>query len=157
RLHIALCFCATLVIASTIAEARGRGRFVGGLVTRGSISAASHPTRYKSYTPDVLTVDQLVVCLKKANGLDQESEQLDRQREKLTSIVSEVERLGSETERQRVSLNRYSQADVDRFNREVDHYNAIATNAKSFQSALNVLVSSHNMNVDDYNLECAKK
>jgi hypothetical protein len=105
----------------------------------------------------VLTVDQLVACLKKAEGLDRESEQIEVQREKLNSLVTEIDRTRSLTDSQRATLNRYSQAEIDRFNRDVDRYNAHVTNAKNLQNTFNLSIGSHNTRVDAYNLECAKK
>ena len=157
RLPIASLFCGILLISTTIADARGRG-FVAALLARGAVTAAtSHSARAKSYTSDVLTVDQLVACLKKADGLDRESQQIETQRERLSSTANEIDRMRAMTESQRATLNRYSQADVDRFNREVDRYNTMATNAKGLQNTFNLTIGSHNTGVDAYNLECAKK
>ncbi len=153
---VAYILCAVSLIATETADARGLGRFVGGLVARGAVSGVTHGMR-KSYTPDVLTVDQLVQCLKKASLLDQESEDIESKRKELQIFVSQVDRLKSQMEMKRGSLDRYSQAAVDGFNADVDRYNEAAADGRNRQNNFNNLINAHNGSVDFYNIVCVKK
>ena len=75
-----------LLCAAKPSDAGGMGRFLGSLVARGVVRGAIAPGRSnpppqsyeaKSYTPDVLTVEQLANCIKKATKLDGDSERLE--------------------------------------------------------------------------------
>lgn len=148
--------CAISLIAAEAADARGLGRFVGGLLARGAVSATVHGTR-KSYTPDVLTVDQLVQCLKKASALDQQSEDIESKRREVQIVESQIDRLKNQMDMNERSLNRYSQAAIDSFNADVNRYNTAVINTRANQNVFNEFVNVHNGNVDSYNLVCAKK
>ena len=148
--------CLGLLVICENAHSRGIGRFVGGLVARGVASGATHGMR-KSYTPDLLTVDQLAQCLKRADLLDQESEGIETNREALRNHVKQVDQLENNLKSKKSSLNRYSQIDVDDFNRDVHRYNSAVTGGKALEDALNNSIDLHNANVGAYNLACAKK
>jgi predicted neutral ceramidase superfamily lipid hydrolase len=153
---IACVICAGSLIATGPADARGLGRFLGGLVARGAVSGVTHGMR-KSYTPDVLTVDQLVQCLKKASALDQESNDVESKRTELRAAVGQIDRLKTQIETKRATLNRYSQQAVDDFNADVELYNAAVNAGRSRESYLNAVVDLHNANVESYNAVCAKQ
>ena len=99
---------------------------------------------------------RLVQCLKKANGLDQESEQLDGKRSELKSSANEIDQLKSQIEMRCELVNRSNQASIDRFNADVDRYNTIADRLKREEDIFNGLVGTHNGHVNGYNVECAK-
>jgi hypothetical protein len=111
----------------------------------------------KTYTPNVLTVDQLVQCLKKATALDQESDQLEGKRSELLSAGKEIDQVKGQLDIKRAALNRYSQVSVDRFNAEIDRYNVMANRLKSREERFNDLVSIHNSNATEFNAACAKQ
>jgi hypothetical protein len=143
------------LIAAEPADARGLGRFVSGLVTRGAVSSAAR-RQSKTYTPDVLTVDQLVQCLTKANALDQESEQLEAKRGELEAAAKDMDYLKNRLDMRGSMINRRSQHQIDSFNAEVDSYNASAKRLTSREDDFNRLVSFHNASANSYNAECAK-
>lgn len=153
-------FACVLGIASLFvidaADARGGGRFLGGLVARGAGSAVTHGMR-KSYTPDTLTVDQLVSCLKRASALDQESEDIESKRSELKTAVDKIDAYKSELDTKQARLNRYSQRAIDDFNSAVQAYNAMVVNERNSQSSFNTAVNAHNVSADAYNASCAKK
>jgi hypothetical protein len=159
----------TLIIAVSsnlflcVADAGGMGRLVSALIARGAIRGGaivlrnSTYTSTKNYTPDVLTVDQLVQCLKTASTLDQGGELLEVRRGELLSVASEIDRLQSDMDLKRVATNHYSQASVDRFNAEVDYFNTKIGVANAQESAFNSVAADYNNKVATYNGECAKK
>src|SRR3982074_3264465 len=78
------------------AEARGMGRFLGGLMARGAVSAAAHSgttssSSAKSYTPDALAVAHPAQCIRKASKLDEDSDRWEADRAVLRSSISEVD------------------------------------------------------------------
>src|SRR5262245_52544717 len=105
-------FCVSSLIAVDAAEARGLGRFLSGLLSRGVARTGFRVFIPKSYSPDVLTVNQLAQCLKKANALDQESQDIQVRRLGLTARDTEIDSLGTQIELKRAALNSYSQAAV---------------------------------------------
>jgi hypothetical protein len=148
------------------ADAGGLGRFVSGLVARGIVRGAAQSRNSNAYTPDVLsktytpnilTVDQLVRCLKKASALDQQSDQLEGKRIELQSAGKEIDQLKDQLDIKRAAVNRSSQVSVDRFNAEIDRYNVTADRLKSQEERFNVLVTFHNGNVTGFNAECGKQ
>jgi hypothetical protein len=143
-------------------EARGMGRFLGGLLARGAASAAVHSgtggrSYAKSYSPDVLTVTQLAQCIKKAGKLDQDSDQLEASRTTLRSATSGVERSSAMVEHQRGRVDQYSKASVEAFNTLIDRHNKLVIDAKARQSSFNLVIDGHNIEVNAYNSECTKK
>lgn len=162
RTIFVVCALIFAIVGIQTAKAGGLGKFVTALIARGAVSAGirsagSYAHTIKTYPPDTLTVDQLVTCLKKASGLDQESDRLEAERPTLVSLASEVNRLGDEIDQRRVYVNHYSQIDVDRFNHDVDHFNSLAADTKNRQLTFNSGVTSHNIKVEAFNAECAKR
>jgi hypothetical protein len=169
-LFFAAAAIASCTLVSGPADAGGLGKFVSGLVARGVVrgvvsgAARSTPGNTyasgfsdKTYTPNVLTVDQLVQCLKTASALDQQSEVLEGKRSELQLAGREIDQLRAQLEMNPAAVIRSSQVSVDRFNAEVDRYNAIANRLKSKEADFNGLVSDHNSNVTGFNAACAKQ
>ena len=95
-----VCLCAIMIGTSEAADAGSLGKFLSGLIARGVVRGTAHSmdgSAYtpnvpsKSYTPNVLTVDQLVRCLKEASMLDEQSDPLERKRTELQSAGKEVD------------------------------------------------------------------
>lgn len=147
---VACVFCAGSLIAAETADARGMGRFVGGLVTRGAVSGVTRGMQ-KSYTPEILTVDQLVQCLKQASTLDQESERLELARKELQISSHQIDQLKAQLEKKGSVVNRSSREAVDNFNAEIDRYNALETNVRSRQNVFNSSANVHNISATSYN------
>jgi chromosome segregation ATPase len=145
------------LVAAESAYARGLGKFVGGLVARGVVSGAARSMQSKTYSPDVLTVDQLVQCLRKASALDEESTQLEAKKSELQSASKDIENLKSRLEMKSAMVNRRIQSQVDSFNAEIDSYNVSAARLKSREDDFNRLVSFHNAIARGFNAECAKQ
>ena len=155
-----------LLCAAQPADAGGMGRFLGSLVARGVVRGAIAPGRSnppppsyeaKSYTPDVLTVEQLANCIKKATKLDGDSERLEVIRTALLASKSEIDLSSATVEFQRTRVDHYSQKSVDTFNALISRYNILVTNGKTKQAKLNALVDAFNIEVDAYNPVCVKK
>jgi hypothetical protein len=160
-LALSILFC-----AAQPADAGGMGRFLGSLVARGIVRGAIAPGRSnpppqsyeaKSYTPDVLTVEQLANCIKKATKLDGDSERLEIIRTALLVSKSEIDLSSATVEFQRTRVDHYSQKSVDAFNALINRYNILVTNGKAKQASLNALVDAFNIEVDAYNAACVKK
>ncbi|HEY5069994.1 MAG TPA: hypothetical protein VII37_09390 [Candidatus Acidoferrum sp.] len=137
------------------------GRFLGGLLARGAVRAAvsnSHSsTPLKSYTSDVLTVEQLATCIKKAGKLDGESTRLDAERGSLLALTSQVELSSTAIEFQRSRIDQYSKASVDAFNASIGTHNRLVMNAKARNAEFNSGIDKHNGEANAFNSECAKK
>jgi hypothetical protein len=155
----------TLLCAAKPSEAGGMGRFLGSLVARGVVREAIVAGRSnaqpqylpKSYTPDVLTVEQLANCIKKAAKLDGDGERLEVIRTALLASKSEIDLSSATVEFQRTRVDHYSQKSVDAFNALINRYNILVTNGKSKQANFNALVDAHNTEADAYNAGCVKK
>jgi hypothetical protein len=153
--------------SSVPAESRGMGRFLGGMVARGAVGAATHSgtssassastSSAKSYPSDTLTVAQLAQCLKSAAKLDETNERLELDEKALQSSFSEVDQSKAAIEQQRSTLNRQSKASINAFNASVNRYNTLVDGAKSGQTNFNSAVSAHKAEIDSYNNDCAKK
>jgi uncharacterized protein (DUF3084 family) len=163
RLHTLTVFFALgcLCWAVVPLEARGLGSFLEALlaraVARGAVGAAKHSTdTAKSYTPDVLTVEQLAQCIKKANKLDEDSGRLEAGRAELQSSVTQIDLSEAMIAGQRGRVDQYSRASVEAFNALIDRHNRLVGAAKAKQSGFNALVDMHNKDVEVYNIECAK-
>src|SRR4051812_36191846 len=93
----------------SVADARGLGRLLGGMVARGAISSGAHAAasavQAKSYTPNVLTVDQLVACLKKADALDRASEGLSERKAIIAAAGSVLDAEKSALERRQSNVD----------------------------------------------------
>jgi hypothetical protein len=147
-------------------DARGLGRFLGGLLGRGLAREAivtgqrsNIQPQYlpKTYGPDILTVEQLAACIKKAVILDENSERLEASRTTLLSSGSEIDLSSAAIEFQRPRVDHYSKKSVDAFNALINRYNVLAVNGKAKQASFNALVDTHNTEAGAYNVECAKK
>jgi hypothetical protein len=155
---LACCFCSSLP-----AESRGMGKFLGGMLARGAVSAAVHSgtssstSSAKTYPSDVLTVAQLAQCLKGAAKLDETNERLELDRKTLQSSVSDVDQSKAAIDQQRSSLNRQSKASVNAFNASVDRYNVLVAGAKTKQTDFNSAINAYNVEVDSHNNDCVKK
>jgi hypothetical protein len=153
------------MVQSQVAEARGLGKFLGWLLARGAVSSAVHSLPQsktyspdlKIYSPDILTVDQLMQCVKKASALDEESEYLRAKKSELQSIGNDVDARKGQLEMKGATVNRRSQLQVDGFNAEVDAYNAGAERLKAQEDNFNRLVTLHNAQANLFNADCAKK
>src|SRR5690242_7805823 len=108
---------ATLVATIDAADARRGGRFFSG-AARGGANALLHTPR-KSYTPDVLTVDQLVDCLKTSELIDTSSNAIDAKSVMLTSKADSIDRKRTEIELREPLVNTRVKSEVDRFNGDV--------------------------------------
>jgi hypothetical protein len=154
-----------LLCAAKPSDAGGMGRFLGSLVARGLVREAIVAGRSnaqpqylpKSYTPDVLTVEQLANCIKKATKLDGDGERLEGIRTALLASKSEIDLSSATIELQRTRVDHYSQKSVDAFNALIGRYNALVTDGKAKQASLNALVDGFNIEVDAYNAACVKK
>jgi hypothetical protein len=160
---IASAICALVLIAATSepAEAR-RGRFVTSLIARGATHATTPGTTAptsapKTYGPDVLSVQQLTDCLRKADQLDRNDGSVGSDRELVRAKFSQVDSLKSEIDRSEATLNRSSQSAIDRLNAAVRRYNAMVGEARSMQTAFNQRIEAHNSDVNAYNAACAKR
>ncbi|MCX7310198.1 MAG: hypothetical protein NTV56_00355 [Alphaproteobacteria bacterium] len=142
------------------AEARGLGRFASGMA-RGAISNSAHAgvRSYvaKNYTLDVLTVDQLVACLKRANSLDEESEELETSRVAVQIASKELDELGARIEQRGLTVDTRVKRQVDGFNADIEVYNATVQSHKARQAAFNKQVDLHNVGAALFNGNCAKK
>ena len=154
-----IAFSVTVIILSAApsADARGGGRFLGGLLARGAARAGVHSIPTKSYTQDVLTVEQLASCIRKAGKLDEESDRLESVRALLQNDVSQVELSSSMIELQRSRVDTYSKVSVEAFNRSIDTHNKLVIAAKARQVDFNSAIDRHNSDANAYNGECAKK
>lgn len=156
-----------LLASIRTSEAGGTGRFLASLLARGvareAVGAAarssSAETVYapKTYGPDVLTVDQLAACMKKATALDGESDRIESARASLLTIKSAIDAKVTAIELKRVALDRYSKKSVDDFNAVIESYNALVSAGKAKQADFNAAVDNHNVVVDGYNIACVKK
>jgi hypothetical protein len=164
----------SVLMVAEPACAGGMGKFVTSLVAREAIRTAvrsmnnnsetstpsrtgSQETAAKQYGPNVLTVDQLVLCLKMAGGLDEQSEQLAQKRSELETASNDLDKLKGQIDAKSAAVNRRSQTSVDSFNAEVSRYNSGLGRFKSQEGAFNVLVVDHNTKVSGYNLQCSRK
>jgi hypothetical protein len=162
------------LVTSQAAHAGALGKFVSSLVGRGiakeaaegigsaAVRGATRTVPYlssapsKLYTPNVLTVDQLVECLKKANTLDQDSDLLQKRSTEIHSARQQLDQFKSQLEVKRKAVNRSSKVSTDTFNAELKRHNAMVDDLNSLQDLFNRLVAFHNVNTDEYNTACAK-
>lgn len=138
-----------LMFDSMPADAGGMGRFLGSLVARGvaheAIAAGrSHSQSYapKTYTSDVLTVEQLALCIKQASKLDGDNDRLEAIRSLLLASKSEIDMSSAAVELQRPRVDHYSQQSINAFNALIDRYNLLVTNGKAKQADFNSLVNT---------------
>jgi hypothetical protein len=154
-----------LLCAVKPADAGGMGKFLGSLLARGLVREAivaghsnSQPQYLpKSYTPDVLTVEQLANCIKKAAKLDGDNQQLEVIRTALLASQSEIDLSSATVELQRTRVDHYSQKSVNAFNLLIDRHNNLLINGKAKQANFNALVDGFNIEVGTYNAACVKK
>jgi hypothetical protein len=145
-----------LLCAAKPSDARGLGGFLEALLARGLVRGAiiagrsnSEPQYLpKSYTPDVLTVEQLANCIKKATKLDGDGQQLEVIRTALLASKSEIDLSSATVEFQRTRVDNYSQKSVDAFNALIDRHNTLVINGKAKQANFNMLVDAFNVQVD---------
>jgi hypothetical protein len=153
-----------LMFASKPAGAGGMGRFLGSLVARGVVHEAivagrSQSQSYapKTYTSDVLTVEQLALCIKQASKLDGYNDRLEASRSILLASKSEIDMSSAAVELQRPRVDHYSQQSINAFNTLIDRYNLLVTKGKAKQADFNSLVDAFNFQVNAYNTTCVKK
>ena len=142
------------------ADARRIGRFVSGMArgaVHGGVEGAARSYATKVYGPDVLTVDQLVTCLKRANVLDEESEEIEGKRTSLQDASKELDAFGERLERKRLTTDTRSQRQIDSFNADVDAFNASVRRVKAQQEEFNRQVNMHNVSANMFNASCGKK
>jgi hypothetical protein len=147
------CVLLLFLFATDEAEARRGGRFVSGMARGMAHSGIGS----KTYGADVLTVPQLTDCVKRADNLDSESISIETNRTLVSAKVSQVDLLKSDLERLQITLDRYSQNAIDRFNAMVSNYNVLVGEARSTQASFNQHVQQHNESVNSYNALCAKR
>jgi hypothetical protein len=154
----------TIIYLPTPADAGGMGRFLGSLVARGAVRGAIIAGRSQSgayapkiYSTDVLTVEQLALCIKQATKLDGDSDRIEVDRSSLLTSKSEIDAASAALELQRPRVDHYSQQSINAFNALIDRYNALVINGKSKQASFNTLVDALNVQVDAYNATCVKK
>jgi hypothetical protein len=158
-LALPILFCAVKPV-----DAGGMGRFLGSLVARGAVRGAIIAGRSQSdtyapkvYSADVLTVEQLALCIKQATKLDGDNDWLEIDRRALLASKSEIDASSAAIELQRPRVDHYSQQSINGFNALIDRYNALVTNGKVKQASFNALVDAFNVQVNTYNANCAKK
>jgi peptidoglycan hydrolase CwlO-like protein len=161
RRAVAGVLCGTLMLSANVAQAGGMGRLLGALVTRGAISAGAHAAagaaHSKTYTSDFLTVTQLVACLKRANGLDQDGNQLDTRKAELDGLAKQIKTLEGRIETKRNTIDRSSQIQVDSVNADIETLNATVDRIRARGAEHNQLVRTITEKENAYNDECAKK
>jgi hypothetical protein len=156
----ALCILLTAVATTLVAtideaDARRGGRFFSGAARAGG-NALLHAPR-KSYTPDVLTVDQLVDCLKTSELMDKASDAIDANRATLKSKIDSIDRAKAEIDLREPRVNTRIKSEVDRFNNDVRQLNAMITSYRADQETFNNQVQSHNAALAPFNAKCEKK
>jgi hypothetical protein len=157
--------CAATAISIALlcesADARGLGTFVSGLIARGAVGAAVAGARagaaQKTYTSNVLTVPQLVQCLKKADALDQDKDRLNQRKKELQGIGERLDREKLALEISGAQVNRASRVQVERFNASVDDFNGRAQLLKVQEDDFNAQVTQHNSTATSFNGECEKQ
>jgi hypothetical protein len=146
---------ATLVATIDAADARRGGRFFSSVVRSGA-SALAHTPR-KSYTSDVLTVDQLVDCLKASEMIDQASDAIEAKRAALKTKSDNIDRTKAEIDLREPRVNTRSKSEVDRFNNDVRQHNAMIVSYRADEDAFSSDVRSHNAALAPFNAKCEKK
>jgi hypothetical protein len=153
-----------LAHAAEPAKAGGMGRFLGSLVARGAVRGAIIAGRSQSetyapkvYGSDVLTVEQLALCVKQAGKLDGDNERLEADRSTLLASKSAIDASIIEVESQRPLVDHYSKRSVEAFNALVDRYNGLVANGKAKQASFNAAIDTFNFQVNAYNATCVKK
>lgn len=139
------------------AQAKG-GRFLGGLLGGAAKAAGTNAgrTAIKTYGADVLTPDQLTVCLKKAVALDEASEALASEEAGLSAKWTEIETSKKSIEQAGSKVNQGSKTAVDRYNRSIDAHNSLLQNYRTAQSSYNAKVKNRNATIVEYNRDCTK-
>jgi hypothetical protein len=145
---------ATLVATIDTADARRGGRFFSS-VARSGASALAHTPR-KSYTSDVLTVDQLVDCLKTSEMIDQASDAIEAKRAVLKTKSDSIDQTKVEIDLREPRVNTRSKSEVNRFNNDVRQLNAMIVSYRAGQETFNTDVVSHNAALAPFN-KCEKK
>jgi hypothetical protein len=153
-----------LAYAADHANAGGMGRFLGSLLARGAVRGAIIAGRSQSetyapkvYGPDLLTVDQLALCIKQASKLDGDSERLEADRGTLLASKSAIDAASAEVELQRPLVDHYSKRSVEAFNALIEHYNGFVISGKAKQTSFNMAVDTFNFQVNAYDATCVKK
>jgi hypothetical protein len=153
-------FCVLLIaVATTLvamidsADARRGGRFFSSLARGGGSAHASR----KSYTSDVLTVDQLVDCLKTSEMMDKASDAIEAKRAGLKTKNDNIDRTKAEIDLRESRVNTRIKSEVDRFNNDVGQLNAIIASYRADQEAFNNDVRSYNAALAPFNAKCEKK
>jgi hypothetical protein len=147
-----------LLCVAKPSDARGLGGFLEALLARGLVRGAIIAGRSpKFYTRDVLTIEQLAMCIKKAAKLDGDSQQLEIVRTGVLASQSEIDLSSATVELQRTRVDHYSQKSVDAFNALIGRHNTLAINGKTKQANFNALVDAFNIEIGAYNAGCVKK
>lgn len=154
-----------LLCTAQPSDARGLGGFLEALLARGLVRGAIIAGRSnaqpqylpKSYTPDVLTVEQLANCIKKATKLDGDRQQLEIIQTALRASQSEIDLSSQFIELQRALVDQHSKNSVDAFNALIDRHNVLVTKRKAQQDSVSALFVGFNIEVDAYNAACVKK
>ena len=131
-----------------------RGVVRGAIVAGRSQSETYAP---KVYGSDVLTVEQLALCIKQASKLDGDNERLEADRSTLLVSKSAIDASSMEVELQRPLVDHYSKRSVEAFNALIDRYNGLVTSRKAKQASFNAIVDTFDFQVNAYNAACVKQ
>jgi hypothetical protein len=82
--------------------------------------------------------------------LDRESQLIDSEKAKAELMARQLDGLGREIERERLSVNRTSQFAVDEFNRKVDNYNRLREKAQEQNRSANEMIDRYNKKLPNY-------
>lgn len=134
------------------AHAKGLKLRFGSAIGRG----LSH-SGPRSYGPDVLTTDQLVICMRIEKDVNEGSEKADSVSAALTSEKQALDESFASLEKQRLTLNRQSQIAVDMFNRGVDEFQARSAAFNEKLPDYNAMITTLNAAVDKFNNSCTEK
>jgi hypothetical protein len=137
---------AALTLTATWAEARrSRVRMRGGLPGHGP------------YTGATLTPSELERCVRSENAINDSADIIDLDETAITYSSAEIDRVSGLIDQRATSLNRYSQRDVDDYNRLVAQQRAMVQRHNALLPAFNSKVERHNVEVDQFNRTCAER
>jgi len=116
-------------------------------------SAPSPPTYSRPSAPGTFTSESKTVYRIPSNmkaELDRESQLIDSEKAKAELMARQLDGLGREIERDRLSVNRTSQFVVDEFNRKVDNYNRLREKAQEQNRSVNEMIDRYNKKLPNY-------
>lgn len=149
-----------LSILTASANAQGLGGLLMRLLARGAIIAGQSQTERhapKIYSSDVLTVEQLALCIKQATKLDADHERIEGDRKDLLSSKTVIDAANYQIEMQRATLDHHDKRSVDALNVRIDRFNGLVTSEKAKQDRFNFAVDTFNTQINTYNAACEKR